>query len=98
VPSVLTDWRSSRQASCMQMQAEGVSRRDLLGVAGAAIVAAPAIANADTEYPNVPFLGGSDSVRESLFLPSHAHAFPQLSCLCATRQGRYVSFRASANL
>jgi hypothetical protein len=47
----------------MQMKAEGVSRRDLLGVAGAAVVAVPALANADTEYPNVPFLGGSDQVR-----------------------------------
>jgi len=47
----------------MQMQADGVSRRDLLsGVAGAAIVAAPALANAETEYPNVPYLGGSDQV------------------------------------
>jgi hypothetical protein len=53
----------SEQASCMQMKAEGVSRRDLLGVAGAAVVAVPALANADTEYPNVPFLGGSDQVR-----------------------------------
>lgn len=47
----------------MQMKAEGLSRRDLLGVAGAAVVAVPALANADTEYPNVPFLGGSDQVR-----------------------------------
>ena len=47
----------------MQMKAEGVSRRDLLGVAGAAVVAVPALANADTEYPNVPFRGGSDQVR-----------------------------------
>ena len=47
----------------MQMQADGVSRRDLLsGLAGAAVVAAPALANADTEYPNVPFLGGGDIV------------------------------------
>ncbi|MGB1596565.1 MAG: hypothetical protein ACPIOQ_27640, partial [Promethearchaeia archaeon] len=46
------------------MQAEGgVSRRDILsGLAGAAVVAAPAIANAETEYPNVPYLGGSDTV------------------------------------
>jgi hypothetical protein len=52
------------QASCMQMQADGVSRRDLLaGVAGAAIVAAPALANAEVEYPNVPYLGGSDQVQ-----------------------------------
>merc|ERR1712216_332158 len=61
-PAGVPSLRSTNAASCMQMQAEGVSRRDLLGVAGAAIVAAPAIANADTEYPNVPFLGGSDSV------------------------------------
>lgn len=49
------------------MQAEGgVSRRDILsGLAGAAVVAAPAIANADVEYPNVPFLGGSDTVQIS---------------------------------
>ena len=47
----------------MKMQADGVSRRNLLsGLAGAAIVAAPALANADVEYPNVPFLGGSDIV------------------------------------
>ena len=46
------------------MQAEGgVSRRDILsGLAGAAVVAAPAIANAEVEYPNVPYLGGSDTV------------------------------------
>ena len=46
------------------MQAEGgVSRRDILsGLAGAAVVAAPAITNAETEYPNVPYLGGSDTV------------------------------------
>jgi hypothetical protein len=47
----------------MQMQADGVSRRDLLsGLAAAAVVAAPALANADTEYANIPFLGGSDQV------------------------------------
>lgn len=46
----------------MQMQAEGVSRRDVLGAAGAAIVAVPALANAETEYANVPYLGGSDQV------------------------------------
>ena len=47
----------------MQMQADGVSRRDLLsGIAGAAIVAAPGLANAEVEYANVPFLGGSDQV------------------------------------
>ena len=53
------------------MQAEGgVSRRDILsGLAGAAVVAAPAIANAEVEYVisripylNVPYLGGSDTV------------------------------------
>ena len=46
----------------MQMQADGVSRRDAMGLAGAAIVAVPALANADVEYANVPFLGGSDQV------------------------------------
>lgn len=47
----------------MQMQADGVSRRDLLsGLAGAVVVAAPALANADTEYANIPYLGGSDQV------------------------------------
>ena len=34
----------------------------LSGLAGAAVVAAPAIANAEVEYPNVPYLGGSDTV------------------------------------
>jgi photosystem II PsbU protein len=61
-PSAVPALRSSNVATCMQMQADGVSRRDLMGLAGAAIVAAPALANAETEYPNVPFLGGSDQV------------------------------------
>lgn len=53
----------SKQASCMQMQADGVSRRDILsGLTAAAVVAVPVLANADTEYPNIPFLGGSDQV------------------------------------
>merc|ERR1712216_942813 len=34
----------------------------LLALAGSAIVAAPALANADVEYANVPYLGGSDQV------------------------------------
>lgn len=50
-------------ATSMQMLAsEGVSRRDFAGLAGAAVLAAPAIANAETEYANVPFLGGSETV------------------------------------
>ena len=61
-PSAVPALRSSNVATCMQMQADGVSRRDLMGLAGAAIVAAPALANAEVEYPNVPFLGGSDQV------------------------------------
>lgn len=62
-PSAAPALRAKSAASCMQMQADGVSRRDLLsGLAGAAVVAAPALANADTEYPNVPFLGGGDIV------------------------------------
>jgi photosystem II PsbU protein len=44
------------------MNADGVSRRNFAGLAGAAIIAAPTLANADVEYPNVPFLGGSDTV------------------------------------
>ncbi|EKX46101.1 hypothetical protein GUITHDRAFT_70798 [Guillardia theta CCMP2712] len=46
------------------MQAEGsVSRRDMLKtfVAGAAI-AAPALANAEIDYANLPYLGGSDKI------------------------------------
>ena len=62
-PSAAPALRTKSAASCMQMQADGVSRRDLLsGLAGAAVVAAPALANAETEYPNVPFLGGGDIV------------------------------------
>ena len=62
-PSAAPALRTKSAASCMQMQADGVSRRDLLsGLAGAAVVAAPALANADVEYPNVPFLGGGDIV------------------------------------
>jgi len=48
----------------MQMQ-DGVSRRDILScLTAAAVVAVPALANADTEFArlNVPFLGGSDQV------------------------------------
>eukprot|EP00284_Hemiselmis_tepida_P008695 CAMPEP_0174915332 /NCGR_PEP_ID=MMETSP1355-20121228/906_1 /TAXON_ID=464990 /ORGANISM="Hemiselmis tepida, Strain CCMP443" /LENGTH=160 /DNA_ID=CAMNT_0016160203 /DNA_START=15 /DNA_END=497 /DNA_ORIENTATION=+ len=53
-----------RSSACsMTMQADGVSRRDALAAAvGAAIVAAPLAASAEVEYPNVPFLGGSDVV------------------------------------
>ena len=58
----------------MQMNAEGVSRRDVAGLVGAAILAVPAIANADVEYPNVPFLGGSDQVIPSVILLWHATA------------------------
>mmetsp|Transcript_91651 Transcript_91651/g.147950 ORF Transcript_91651/g.147950 Transcript_91651/m.147950 type:complete len:160 (+) Transcript_91651:31-510(+) len=62
-PAAMPSLRSTNAASCMQMQADGVSRRDLLsGLAAAAVVAAPALANADTEYANIPFLGGSDQV------------------------------------
>lgn len=62
-PAGVPSLRSTNAASCMQMQADGVSRRDLLsGLAGAAVVAAPALANADTEYANIPYLGGSDQV------------------------------------
>ena len=58
----------------MQMQADGVSRRDLLsGIAGAAVVAAPALANADVEYANVPFLGGSDQVMPKAALCTYLH-------------------------
>merc|ERR1712127_613972 len=61
-PAAVPALRSTNAASCMQMNAEGVSRRDFAGLAGAAMIAAPALANADTEYANVPFLGGSDQV------------------------------------
>jgi photosystem II PsbU protein len=61
-PAAVPALRSTNAASCMQMNAEGVSRRDFAGLAGAAIIAAPALANADVEYANVPFLGGSDQV------------------------------------
>ena len=61
-PSAVPSLRSANAASCVQMNAEGVSRRDFAGLAGAAIIAAPALANADTEYPNVPFLGGADQI------------------------------------
>jgi photosystem II PsbU protein len=61
-PSAVPALRSTNAASCMQMNAEGVSRRNFAGLAGAAIIAAPTLANADVEYPNVPFLGGSDTV------------------------------------
>jgi hypothetical protein len=98
-PSAAPSLRSTNAASCMQMQADGVSRRDLLsGLAGAAVVAAPAIANADTEYPNVPFLGGSDLVdvnnanirvyTRCVFQPP---AFPPCSSLLATLRGRACS-------
>ena len=49
----------------MQMKVGGVSRRDVAGLVGAAILlAVPAIANADVEYsyPNVDGLG-SDQVK-----------------------------------
>merc|ERR1712216_1058977 len=62
-PSAVPSLRGANSACAMKMQADGVSRRDILsGLAGAAIIAAPALANADVEYPNVPFLGGSDQV------------------------------------
>jgi len=61
-PAAMPSLRSTNAASCMQMQADGVSRRDLLSGLAAAAVAAPALANADTEYANIPFLGGSDQV------------------------------------
>merc|ERR1719183_555295 len=62
-PSAVPSLRGANSACAMKMQADGVSRRNLLsGLAGAAIVAAPALANADVEYPNVPFLGGSDII------------------------------------
>merc|ERR1719199_1337792 len=62
-PAGVPALRAKNAVSCMQMQADGVSRRDMLqGLAGAAIVAAPAAAFADVEYANVPFLGGSDQV------------------------------------
>ena len=77
----------------MQMQADGVSRRDLLsGVAGAAIVAAPALANAETEYPNVPYLGGSDQV---LLVTPYAQTC--LSNVEKTRQGATASRAALEN-
>lgn len=45
------------------MQADGVSRRDLLKtVAAFGVAAVPAIANADVEYANLPFLGGGDQI------------------------------------
>merc|ERR1719199_2315612 len=62
-PAGVPALRAKNAVSCMQMQVDGVSRRDLLsGLAGAAVVAAPAAAFADVEYANVPFLGGSDQV------------------------------------
>lgn len=40
----------------MSMQSEGVSRRDFFAAAAtAAAVVAPLAANAEVEYPNVPF-------------------------------------------
>jgi len=40
----------------MSMQNNGVSRRDILaGAAAATIAASPLAANAEVEYPNVPF-------------------------------------------
>jgi len=45
------------------MQADGASRRDFLkNVAAFGVAAAPMIANADVEYPNVPYLGGGDQI------------------------------------
>ena len=68
----------------MQMQADGVSRRDLLsGIAGAAVVAAPALANAEVEYPNVPYLGGSDQVMpEPLHFDTHKD-WTYMLCVCS---------------
>jgi len=44
------------QACTMSMQNNGVSRRDILaGAAAATIAASPLAANAEVEYPNVPF-------------------------------------------
>merc|ERR1711966_450011 len=61
-PSAVPSLRTTKSVCTMQAEG-GVSRRDILsGLAGAAVVAAPAIANAETEYPNVPYLGGSDTV------------------------------------
>merc|ERR1712216_1059420 len=61
-PSAVPSLRTTKSVCTMQAEG-GVSRRDILsGLAGAAVVAAPAIANADVEYPNVPYLGGSDTV------------------------------------
>jgi photosystem II PsbU protein len=45
------------------MSADGVSRRDVLaGAAAAAVTALPLAASAEIEYPNVPYLGGSDKI------------------------------------
>merc|ERR1711906_32399 len=61
-PSAVPSLRTTKSVCTMQAEG-GVSRRDILsGLAGAAVVAAPAIANSETEYPNVPYLGGSDTV------------------------------------
>merc|ERR1719409_757768 len=61
-PAAVPSLRTTKSVCTMQAEG-GVSRRDILsGLAGAAIVAAPALANADVEYPNVPFLGGSDII------------------------------------
>ncbi|EKX52337.1 hypothetical protein GUITHDRAFT_65512 [Guillardia theta CCMP2712] len=45
------------------MQADGLSRRDLIkNVAAFGVAAAPVLANAEIDYANVPFLGGSDKI------------------------------------
>ncbi len=51
------------QVCSMQMQGEGVSRRELFkSVAAFGLAAVPAIANADVDYPNLPYLGGGDQI------------------------------------
>uniref|UniRef100_UPI0032B08EBF Photosystem II reaction center protein U n=1 Tax=Chroomonas placoidea TaxID=173977 RepID=UPI0032B08EBF len=54
--------RTAPQACGITMQAESVDRRGFLGALGAAVVAAPLAASANVEYPNVPYLGGSDII------------------------------------
>mmetsp|Transcript_3249 Transcript_3249/g.6476 ORF Transcript_3249/g.6476 Transcript_3249/m.6476 type:complete len:161 (-) Transcript_3249:114-596(-) len=86
-----------RASACsMTMQADGVSRRDFFAAAavGAAVVA-PQVAFADVEYPNVPFLGGSDVVDVNNANIRVYTRFPGMYPAVATkivRYGPYTSF------
>lgn len=59
----------------MSMQNNGVSRRDILaGAAAAAIAVSPLAANAEVEYPNVPF---RESRRQTPVEASRSSRSPQ---------------------